>query len=121
MTSPPEITHCGRTVSGDFVAWDIRWEGGMPDGAVVQWSMVVADEDEEVRLIHGRRGSTTEQYVVGAGGREDVEPDADVSEHEITVRFPADLVGVAVEWPVWTAVVTVDGEDVSQMVCTVSS
>ncbi len=120
MTSAPEITHCGRTVSGDFVAWDIRWEGELPEGAAVQWSMVVADEDEEVRLIHGLRGSAAEQYVVGAAGRDDVEPDADVSEHEITVRFPADVVGVAVEWPVWTAVLTVNGEDVSHQVCTTS-
>jgi hypothetical protein len=82
----------------------------------VQWSMVVADGEEEVRLVHGRRTGGAEQYVVGLTGREDTEPDADLSEGQITVRFPADLVGVAVEWPVWTAVLTVAGEDVSQRV-----
>jgi hypothetical protein len=32
------------------------------------------------------------------------------------VRFPAEVVGVAVEWPVWTTVLTIEGEDVSHMV-----
>ena len=116
MTSTPEITNCGRTVSGDFVAWDVRWDGELPADVDVQWSMVVADGEEEVRLVHGRRGDVAEQYVVGAAGREDVDADADLSGGEITVRFPADVVGVAVEWPVWTAVLTVAGEDVSQRV-----
>ena len=117
MTSAPEITHCGRTVSGDFVAWDVRWEGSLPADAEVQWSMVVEDGEEEVSLVHARSGSGGEtQYVVGAAGRDDVEPDADLSDDEITVRFPAEVVGVAVEWPVWTAVLSIGGEDVSRMV-----
>lgn len=120
MDSALEITHCGRTFSGGFVAWDVRWDGELPDGAGIEWSMVVADGDEEIRLVHGRRAGVAEQYVVGAAGREDVEPDADASEHEITVRFPADVVGVAVEWPVWTAVLTLDGEDVSRQVAPVT-
>ncbi len=116
MTSTPEITNCGRTVAGDFVAWDVEWDGDLPDDADVQWSMVVADGEEEVRLVHGLRTDGIEQYIVGAAGRDDVEADADLSDGQITVRFPADLVGVAVEWPVWTAVLTVAGEDVSQQV-----
>ena len=116
MTSAPAIEHCGRTVANDVVAFDIRWQGEVPGDVNVQWSMVVADGEEEIRLIHGRSGGHDEQYVVGGAGRRDVEPDADVSEHEITVRFPAEAVGVAVEWPVWTAVLTIAGEDVSHQV-----
>lgn len=116
MTSAPSIEHCGRTIAGAFVAWDVRWHGELPEDVDVQWSMVVANGEEEIRLVHGRRTDRIEQYVVGAAGRDDVEPDADLSEGEITVRFPADLVGAAVEWPVWTAVLTVAGEDVSRQV-----
>jgi hypothetical protein len=116
MTDALEIVNCGRTVSGDFVAWDMRWQGDLPDMADVQWSMVVSEGEEEIRLVHGRTHGRQTQYVVGAAGREDVEPDADVSDDEIVARFPADVVGVATGWPVWTAVLTVDQEDVSHMV-----
>lgn len=116
MTDAPSIEHCGRTVSGDFVAFTIRWTGDVDSASEVQWSMVVSEGEEEVSLVHARRGASATQYVVGRAGREDVEPDADVSEHEVTVRFPAEVVGVAVEWPSWTAVLTVDGEDVAREV-----
>jgi hypothetical protein len=121
MTSDAEITHCGRTVSGNFVAWDLRWEGDLPEGSDVVWAMVVSDGVEEIRLVHEQVSGGRAQYVAGAGGREDVDPDADVSDHEITVRFRADVVGVAVEWPVWTAVLTVEGVEVSTMVVPTSS
>lgn len=116
MTSAPAIEHAGRTVSGGFVAFDIRWEGELPPGADVQWAMVVSEGTEEVVLVHDRRGDEAAQYVVGRAGRDDVPTDADVSEHEITARFPSEVVGVAVEWPVWTAVITVGGEDVDRQV-----
>ena len=116
MTSAPAIEHAGRTISGGFVAFDIRWEGDLPPGAEVQWAMVVSEGNEEVVLVHARKGDDVAQYVVGRAGRDDLRPDADVSDREITARFPAEVVGVAVEWPVWTAVLTVDGEDLDRRV-----
>jgi hypothetical protein len=120
MTSAPVIEHCGRTVAGGFVAFDIRWQGDLPPEVDVQWAMVVSEGEEEVVLVHARGGGTVSHYVVGAAGRDDLEPDADVSDCEITARFPTEIVGVAVEWPVWTAVLTVDGEDVDRRVVQVS-
>ena len=116
------IANAGRTIAGDLVAFDVRWEGSLP-GASVVWSMVVSDGASEVRLCHERAGDeAVGQYVVDAasGRRRDVGVDADLQEDEITVRFPADAVGVAVEWPVWVAVVTVDGQDVAQQAVPVS-
>lgn len=112
----PTIHNCGRTIAGGFVAFDMRWEGQVPPDADVQWSVCVSEGREEVRLVHARSARGVEQYVVGVAGREDVQPDADLSDDEITVRFRAEVVGVAVEWPVWTTVLTIDGEDVSHMV-----
>ena len=109
------IAHAGRTTTADLVAFDVRWEGPLAGTSVV-WTMVVSDGTSEVRLCHERSGDAAEQYVVdGASGRrQDVAADADVEEDEVTVRFPADAVGVAVEWPAWVAVLTVDGEDVAR-------
>ena len=116
------IQHAGHTVTPELVAFDVRWEGDL-GGSTVVWSMVVSGSGAaEVRLCHERSAggsAPAAQYVVDreTGRRRDVEPDADVDDGEVTVRFPADVVGVAVEWPVWTAVVTVDGRDVaSQLV-----
>ena len=39
-----------------------------------------------------------------------------MGEGEVTARFPAEVVGVAVEWPLWTAVVSVDGQVVAEQV-----
>jgi hypothetical protein len=115
------IAHAGRTTTGDLVAFDVRWEGSLTGSAVV-WSMVVSGGASEVRLCHERAGETVGQYVVdGASGRRrDVDVDADLHDDEITVRFPADAVGVAVEWPVWVAVVTVDGQEVARQAVPVS-
>ena len=114
MTS---IDHCGRTIAGDVVAFDICWEGSLPAEAALVWSMVVTDEvgHESLVLSHARRGEVIEQYAVDpeTGRREDVEPDADLSDREITVRFPANIVGVAVECPVWKAVISADGDDLA--------
>ena len=117
------IGHAGRTITGDLVAFDVRWEGSLP-GASVVWSMVVSDGASEVRLSHERAGDeAVGQYVVdsASGRRSDVDVDADVQDDEITARFPADVVGVAVEWPVWVAVVTVDGQDVAHQAVPVTS
>jgi hypothetical protein len=109
------IEHAGRTLTDALVAYDVRWSGELA-GTTVTWSMVVSEGASEVRLCHERgEDGSAHQYVVdgGSGRRQDVPVDADVHDDEVTVRFPADVVGVAVEWPVWVAVLTVDGEDVA--------
>ena len=52
---------------------------------------------------------------LSTGRTQEVSPDADLGldAGEITVRFPADVVGLAVEWPSWQAVILVAGEDVA--------
>jgi hypothetical protein len=116
----PEITHCGRTVSGDVVGIDIKWDGALAPQQSVIWSMFVTSEDgaSEVHLGHVRSGDSMEQFVddQSSGRRESVEPDADLSDDEIIIRFPANMVGVAVEWPVWKAVIAVDGQEVATRV-----
>jgi hypothetical protein len=115
-----EITHCGRTLTGDVVGIDIQWDGRLDARQSVIWSMFVSSEDgaDEIHLGHLRAGDSVEQFVddQGSGRRESVQPDADVSDHEIVIRFPANVVGVAVEWPVWKAVIAVDGQDITTRV-----
>lgn len=111
-----QISHCGRTVTGGFVAFDIAWEGELT-GSTILWSVVIASEDsrERLQLGHERAGDGTfrSQFVFSGNSaeKEELEEDADLRDDGLTVRFPASVVGVAVEWPVWKAVVTVDGED----------
>jgi hypothetical protein len=109
------LQHAGRTLTDELVAFDVRWEGEL-DGATVRWTMVVSEGASEVRLCleRGADGATA-QYVLDGetGRRQDVEVDADLDDHGVTARFPAEVVGVAVEWPVWVAVLTVDGQDVA--------
>jgi hypothetical protein len=114
-----EITECGRTIAGDVVAFTIEWDGE-PSGEA-EWAVRVtsADRSETVELgcsLGEAGGSADRQWVVGDTGRQDVEVDADLGEGEITARFPAEVVGVAVEWPLWTAVVSVGGEVVAEHV-----
>jgi hypothetical protein len=115
-----EIRHCGRTVSGDVVGIDICWDGSLEPQQSVLWSMLVSSEDgaDEIHLGHLRSGEQSEQFVddLSSGRRESVEPDADVSDDEIVMRFPANVVGVAVHWPVWRAVITVDGREAAARV-----
>ena len=118
-----QILECGRTIAGEYVAFDICWEGDLSQGTVV-WSMEVAGADgaEKIRLGHQRTdGERPEQFVddLATGRRQGLEADAEVGDAEITARFPANIVGVAVEWPVWRAVITVDGADVAERVVTV--
>ena len=109
-----QIVECGRTVAGEIVAFDIQWDGGL-SGEDVDWAArICSPEDEEVRLVHRRAGGTSEQYVEGPTGRVDVDVDADVRDDDVIVRFPAPVVGVAVDWPTWIAVLTVDGEEVAR-------
>ena len=116
------IKHCGRTLAGDYVAFDIQWEGELPAARSVGWGMVVTGPDgqETVRLVHEQTAGTSTQYAEAAAGRVELDPDADVDDGEITVRFPANVVGVAVEWPVWTAYVVADGQELSTCVVPVS-
>src|SRR3712207_5702552 len=119
MTAQVTIEHCGRTTAASVVAFDIRWSGDLPPNGDVTWAVRVASDDGEGRLElgHRRAGSALSQYALDltTGRRQEVGPDADLHDGEVTVRFPADVVGLAVEWPTWRAVIAVDGEDVSSL------
>ena len=112
-----EIVECGRTIAGEIVAFDIQWDEDF-DAADVAWAVHIRSHDgaEQVRLVHELVGGSSSQYVEGPTGRQHVDVDADLGTDEVTVRFPANVVGVAVDWPVWTAVLTIEGEDVSEQV-----
>jgi len=119
-----QISRCGRTIAGDFVAFDIGWEGEL-NGSTVLWSVVISSDDSNERLQLGHErgvdGSFRSQFVFSGNSadQEQLKEDADLRDGEITVRFPAPVVGVAVEWPVWRAVITVDGEDLDSQVIAV--
>ena len=109
------IVECGRTTAGDYVAFDIRWDGDVTQAHRVTWAMVVTSEDSSDELTLGYTrvdGRLTEQYVDdrASGRRQVVDEDADLRDDELTARFPGSVVGVAVEWPTWKAVLDVDGE-----------
>lgn len=120
MTGQVTIDHCGRTTAAAVVAYDIRWSGELPADQAVTWAVRVGSEagDGRVELGHQRSAAGTSQYALDltTGRRQDVGPDADVQDGEITVRFPAAVVGVAVEWPTWQAVIAIGGEDVASLV-----
>jgi len=118
-----QIVHAGRTETDVVVAYDIRWEGDLSGARSVTWSMTVTSPDgrDSVRLAYQRDdGGRPAQYVLdrASGRRQDLDPDADVDDDEITVRFPTATVGVAASWPSWRAVITVDGEDVAERLLT---
>jgi hypothetical protein len=120
-----QITRSGRTVAGGFVAFDIAWEGELPPDSAVLWSMEVTNQEgtESVDLGYQHSSGVDDTQFVDAqssGRREEVPADADLSDGEITVRFPTEVVGVAVEWPVWKAVIVVDGSPVASEVVTLS-
>lgn len=123
MTAPVTIDHCGRTVAASVVAFDIQWTGELPAGRDVTWAVRVTSPDggEEVELGHRRTENQVAQYVrdLATGRTSQVEPDADLDGTGITARFPADVVGVALEWPTWCAVIEVDGEDVTSLAVSV--
>ena len=125
MTAPVTIDHCGRTVAASVVAFDIQWSGELPAGHDLTWAVRVVSPDGtgEVELGHRRTGQQVAQYVrdLTTGRTHQVEPDADLDATGITARFPADVVGLAVEWPTWRAVIEVDGEDVTTTAVAVSS
>jgi hypothetical protein len=124
-----EIIDCGRTIASGLVAFDIRWAGPVPDQEPVQWSMFVGSEDGRDRvqlgLLRSEDGSSV-QFVDDdtTGRRSEVDVDADLRNHddpeggEVTVRFPEEVVGVAVEWPVWRAVMVLGGVPVAERLVT---
>jgi hypothetical protein len=109
-----QIRECGRTVAGDLVAFDIQWDGDLAGDDVAWAALVCSVDDEELRLVHRLAGGSAQQYVEGQRGRQDVDVDADVREDDVIVRFPASVVGVAVDWPTWVAVLAVDGEEIAR-------
>ena len=119
MTPQVTIEHCGRTLAASVIAFDIRWTGALPTDRDLTWAVRVGSGDGEsgVELGHRRAGGRTSQYVrdLSSGRTQEVRPDADLGPEEITVRFPADVVGQATEWPTWRAVIEVDGADVTSL------
>jgi hypothetical protein len=112
-----EIRECGRTVGGGVVAFTIAWEGELAGD--VAWVVTVSGDDpgERVALVHERAGDAfSGQYVEAEGRRTDLDEDATRGDDDITARFPAEVVGVAAEWPVWKAALVVDGTVVSEQI-----
>jgi hypothetical protein len=111
-----DISDCGRTVAGDVVAFSLRWEGEPGGDLVLAVRVTSPDGAETVELGYALGAGEDQQYVEADGRRQRVDTDADLGDGEITARFPAEVVGVAIEWPVWTAVVTADGQVVAEQV-----
>jgi hypothetical protein len=106
-------------VAGEAVAYRIRWEGDLPSQGTVLWAVEVSDGAESLVLGHERHRATfVTQYVEDPATRRRVEADedADLADGEITVRLPANLVGVAADWPSWTAYIVADGHELSRQV-----
>lgn len=120
-----EILGAGRTIGGGFVVFDIAWDGDLTESRSVLWSMEVSSGDgtDAIDLGHLRvDGAFSSQFVddQASGRRKEVAEDADLRDDEITVRFPENLVGVAVEWPVWRAVIALDGVPVASQLVALS-
>ncbi len=117
MTGQVAIEHCGRTTAATVVAFDIQWSGDLPADREVTWAVRVAGPygDGRVELGHQRSGASRSQYALDltSGRCQEVGVDADLLDREITVRFPAEVVGLAVEWPTWQAVVLVNGQEIA--------
>ena len=116
-----QIVRAGRTVTKGVVAFDIGWQGELSGYDSVLWSMLITSPDgkETVQLgYQAFHGAFSGQFVRDrvTGRQEDLDGDADLRDAEITVRFPAERVGVAVEWPSWRAVISVDGDHVAEYI-----
>ena len=119
MTGQVTIDHCGRTIAASVVAYDIRWTGALPEDREVTWAVRVVSDygGSQVELGYRRDGARSTQYALdlSTGRTQEVPVNADLDGDEITVRFPADVVGFAVEWPTWRAVIEVDRQDVTTL------
>ena len=121
-----DITGCGRTTAADVVAFTVRWAGELPASGTVTWAARVTGPDgrEAVQLGYERAsrggGAVDRQYVedLTSGRLQELAADAEVGTGEVTVRFPATAVGVAVEWPTWQAVIAVDGVELATQAIT---
>jgi hypothetical protein len=114
-----QIARAGRTATKGVVAFDVGWEGDLSRHESVLWSMLITSPDGRETVQLGYQvfhGAFSAQFVRDqvSGRQEDLEQDADLRDDEITVRFPAERVGVAAGWPSWRAVITVDGDDVAE-------
>lgn len=116
-SDPAQIRECGRTVGGGIVVFDVTWDGDLAGGTVA-WVVTIDNEDasERVVLCHERAGDDVRQFVAADGRQQDVRVDATVEDDHATVRFPDEIVGVAATWPVWKALLVVDGTAVSEQV-----
>ena len=117
-----EITGCGRTIAADVVAFTVQWSGEPPLHRTVTWAARVTGPDgrEAVELGYQRAGDEEQQYVADllTGRRQELALDAEAEAGALTARFPASIVGVAVEWPTWHAVIAVDGNQLAAQVIT---
>jgi hypothetical protein len=121
-----EITGCGRTTAAGVVAFTVRWAGDLPPSGTVTWAARVTAPDGREAVLLGyqlalqSRGPDARQYVedLSSGRVQELAADAEVDAEEVTVRFPASAVGVAVEWPTWQAVIAVDGAEVATQTIT---
>ena len=115
-----EIRECGRTTGGGVVVFDVTWDGYLEAGTVA-WVVTIDNDDDSERVVlclerSGGSDGTVRQFVAADGRQQDVSLDATVEDDHVTVRFPADVVGVAVDWPVWKALLVLDGIAVSEQV-----
>lgn len=118
-----KILRAGRTVTDDVVAYDIGWDDDLNGGESVLWSMLVTSEDGDETVQLGYKvvdGVFSAQFVFDhvSARQVNVGEDVTLGEGEITVRFPTDVVGAAGQWPVWKAIITVDGSDVAEHLAT---
>ena len=114
---PAQIRECGRTVGGGIVVFDVTWDGDLAGGTVA-WVVTIDNEDssERVVLCHERAGDDVRQFVAADGRQQDVRVDATIEDDHATARFPEEIVGVAAGWPLWQALLVVDGTAVSEKV-----
>jgi len=114
-----QIARTGQAVTGNLVTFDIGWDEDLTGNESVLWSMVITSPDGEETVQLGYQvidDAFVAQFVNDwtTGREQKVDMNADIRDREITVRFPADIVGVAAEWPTWRAVINVNGTAVAE-------
>jgi len=114
-----QIVRTGQTVAGELVTFDIGWDDDLTGNESVLWSMIITSSDGEEIVQLGYKvvdDAFSAQFVNDwtTGREQTVDQDADARDREVTVRFPASIVGVAAAWPTWKAVINVNGIDVAE-------
>ena len=114
---PAQISECGRTIGGGVVVFDVTWDGTL-EGDTVAWVVTIDDEaaSERVVLCRERTRDDVRQFVASEGRQQEVPVDATEEDGHLTARFPEEVVGVAATWPVWKALLVIDGTAVSEQV-----